>query len=514
MTSRRMRPDGYPETPVLDQQDRASHRLVRGESTDTKASGAPWVDTSANGADPGPSRPALPVEDIDQAEGGANLYASTIRSAPLLSRQEEQTFGRHVRESRLRMTDYVAQVPAAVGVLVDLLTQVEAHERPVTDALFSPFDDFSGSSPDMVVGDSGSWRSMARSARRLYDEWRALSSAGSDPVRLDAMRARLAHLARSMQPGLPALRAALGVCVNLDNRVAQVETEVNAFHADILDGRGNPRTCRRLARVRREAGVDLTTLRESRREAESAYRRYSSARDRMVKANLRLAYFVAHKLKGNGLSFDDLIQEAMIGLMRAVDKFDYRKGYKFSTYAFQWIRQTATRAIAESSRTIRVAAHVHDDLVRLRRLGRELEQRLGREPSPEELARISGVPEAKIERYSCVTREPVSLDQPAAGIEDSTLSSIIADASTEDPDTQTHHARLAEAVEAILEALPEREAFIIRLRHGIGGSDVHTLQDIGGMLGITRERTRQLEARALNHLRESVSKTFMEGLDD
>ncbi len=234
----------------------------------------------------------------------------------------------------------------------------------------------------------------------------------------------------------------------------------------------------------------------------------------MINANLRLAYFMAHRVKGNGLAFEDLVQEAMIGLMRAVDKFDYRKGYKFSTYAVQWIRQTTTRSIAESSRTIRVAAHAHDDIVRLKRIARELEQRLGRDPSTQELADASGFSEAKIEHYSSVARAPMSLDYPAPDVEDSPLSAIIVDPAGQDPGVATHDERLAQSVDALLDTLPAREAFIMRLRFGIGGTQAHTLEEVGRMLGITRERTRQLEARAFEQLRETVRPEWLEGLEE
>jgi RNA polymerase primary sigma factor len=219
-------------------------------------------------------------------------------------------------------------------------------------------------------------------------------------------------------------------------------------------------------------------------------------------------------LQGNNLSFDDLVQEAIIGLMRAVDKYDYRMGFKFSTYAVQWIRQATTRAIADSSRTIRVATHVHDEVVRLRRLTRELEQSLGRDPSDADLAKVSSTPESKIQQYLRAARHPVSLDTPLTESQDSPRSWFIADAGLEDPYASTHDARLTASVASILGELPERDAFILRLRHGIGGTESHTLEEIGRMLGITRERTRQLEARAVKQLRETLRPEILRDLDD
>ncbi len=445
---------------------------------------------------------------------GSDLYAPTLRSNPLLSREEEETLGRIIQDSRAAMTENLARIPVAVETFIDLIMQSRARERPVTDALFSPFDSFSELSQAEADGAKMNWRHVAQLAEQLREEWRIVRGASASAQAREATRTRLSRFARGMQPGWVALREALRVCEALDEHVARMESEHGAFHADILNHAPRTAAHATLRRIEAEAGADLTTLRESHRAAASAYARYTSARDRMVNANLRLAYFMAHRLRGNNLSFDDLVQEAIIGLMRAVDKFDYRMGYKFSTYAVQWIRQSTTRAIADSSRTIRVAAHVHDDIVRLRRLARELEQNLGREPSSAELAKLSGTPESKVQHYLRLARQSVSLDAPPADIEDSPLSSIIPDAVGEDPHASTHDARLAESVAAILDALPEREAFILRLRHGVGGTEGHTLEEIGRMLGITRERTRQLEARAVKRLRETLDPELFRGLDD
>jgi RNA polymerase primary sigma factor len=463
--------------------------------------------------DPHPEPDRMPLEPIALLEHGRDLYAPTMRSMPLLSRDEEHELGRAIQDSRLRMTEALGRVPAALGIFVAFLEQADARERPITDALFAPFSSFSALSEENDEGDNKNWRHAAHTARRHLAAWRRVAD-GADREDLEPMRARLRALVCALQPGWPALREALSICEALDERVAAVETADGAFHADALpDGRDSPAHAA-LLRIEDEAGVDITTLRESRRAAASAYARYTSARDRMVNANLRLAYLMAFRLRGNGLSIDDLVQEAMIGLMRAVDKFDYRLGYKFSTYAVQWIRQTTTRAIADSSRTIRVATNVHDNIVRLRRLARQREQQLGRQPNADELAATSGMPVSKITQYLALARQSVSLDAPPADSEDSPLSSVVPDRLLEDPREQTHESRLSASVAAILDTLPSREALILRLRHGIGGSEARTLEEIGSMLGITRERTRQLESRAFKRLRETVKRDLLRGLDD
>jgi len=330
---------------------------------------------------------------------------------------------------------------------------------------------------------------------------------------------RVRHRFVQMEPAVVVLGEALGVCRELDFRVRKIERTTGIFHADIPCQAEHDLLDTELAAARDElhtlaveAGTDLTTLRETCETAAEAYKRYQRAQRRMVEANIRLAHFMAHKLKGHGVDFEDLVQDAMLGLMRAADKFDYRLGYKFSTYACQWIWQSITRSLADGSRTIRVAAHMHDTVIALRKVSRELQQRLGRDPSAAELAAASGVDEDKMRRALHAARQPLSLDAPLAELDDATLHSCIPDPVSEGPTSSAHDAHLAARIDAVLSELPPREAFIVRLRHGIGGTEAHTLEEIGKLLGITRERTRQIETRAMRRLRDSLDPALMEGL--
>lgn len=469
-------------------------------------------DAALGPAEAGMGTPAEPSPEGEAAELEDDLYASTLRNVPLLTRDEERQLGRTVQESRVSLTSSLGRIPAAVGVVVEAMKLAEARKRPVTDAFFAPSGPFEGLPGAAAEGADLGWREVVQLADRLYGEWRASHMHDPESASLARLRIDLDALLRAARPGFVALREALVRCETLDDRVGAVETRFGGFHADILAGDSAPEAIGILEAIRAEAGVDLTTLRERRRIATSAYDRYARARERMITANLRLAYYMAHRLQGAGLSLDDLVQEAIFGLMRAVDKFDYRLGYKFSTYAVQWIRQSTTRAIADSSRTIRVAAHVHDEVVRLRRLGRGMVQRLGREPTVLELAQVSGLTEDKVEQSLSLVTQPLSLDAPLAMADDATLGSVVADTAIAGPDASAHDAMLNRHVESILDALPAREALIMRLRHGIGGVETHTLEEIGSMLGITRERTRQLEARAFARLRESIEPGTIGGL--
>jgi RNA polymerase primary sigma factor len=225
------------------------------------------------------------------------------------------------------------------------------------------------------------------------------------------------------------------------------------------------------------------------------------AREHLIIANSRLVISVAKKYMGRGVPFLDLIQEGNIGLMRAAKKFDYHRGYKFSTYATWWIRQAVTRAIADQSRTIRVPVHMGDQISRMLRIQHQLKQKLSRDPSVEELAEALEVPPKKVEHMIEVARHPLSLQIPIGDEEDNVLGDFIEDPESPSPDETATYNVLREHLQDVLERLPPREARILQLRYGLIDGEVHTLNEVGNKMGVTRERVRQIEAQALRRLR-------------
>ncbi|HYA36701.1 MAG TPA: RNA polymerase sigma factor RpoD [Candidatus Methylomirabilis sp.] len=257
----------------------------------------------------------------------------------------------------------------------------------------------------------------------------------------------------------------------------------------------------KLKALEERAGLPISELKEVNRRMSIGEAKARRAKKEMVEANLRLVISIAKKYTNRGLQFLDLIQEGNIGLMKAVDKFEYRRGYKFSTYATWWIRQAITRSIADQARTIRIPVHMIETINKLNRISRQMLQEMGREATPEELAQRMDMPEDKIRKVLKIAKEPISMETPIGDDEDSHLGDFVEDANSVAPPDAATNSGLKYATSEILETLTPREAKVLRMRFGIGMNTDHTLEEVGKQFDVTRERIRQIEAKALRKLR-------------
>jgi RNA polymerase primary sigma factor len=440
--------------------------------------GAPSLSEEALQASPSPG------------EDPVRLYLKEIGKVHLLKAQEEVEIGRRIEIGQIGLRRALGGIPLATSRLLSLVDRVRREEVPLDDVILLP----EGGEPEPA--EIRPMLAAFARIRRLEREIERLEGAlGSKKRRSPTTRANYHKWITQNRAAIQGLLERLPLKPALgDQLVADVREQAKRMAALRRGGE--------LQTLEREVGMARKPLLAALREIERHDREVRQAKRELMEANLRLVVSVAKRYLGSELSLLDLVQEGNIGLMKAVDRFQYRRGFKFSTYATWWIRQAITRAIADHSRTIRIPVHMFETLNCISRVNRSLVNEMGREPTPEELARRTGVPAQKVRLILESSRKPLSLETPIG--EDSQLGDFLEDKGTGSPNDSLIIQDLNNQVERALSTLSPKEKKILRLRFGIGEEGEHTLEEVGRRFSVTRERIRQIETKALRKLRHPL----------
>jgi len=454
---------------------------------------------------------ALAEQGSRRIDDPIRMYLTQMGTIPLLTREEEIRLAKKIETTRMIFRRKVLESDYAGACAVDTLRQVDAGSLPfdrtmrISTAEVNAKEKIAARIPVNV-------RTIARLLDLNREVWESMQSATSETIRarlvdeLVRRRRRIATLIEEcclrtgrIQPLLRKLQSINRKMQHLDWTLAK---------ADKNPGRYDPEDLM-VMREEREGLVSLVLESGSELSArvadiEKAFGEYEQAKRDLSGGNLRLVVSIAKKYRNRGLPFLDIIQEGNTGLMRAVDKYEYKRGYKFSTYATWWIRQAITRAIADHARTIRVPVHMIETMSKLRNIQKHLLQELGREPTTEEIAHRAKMPLEEVRRVMKISRHPISLDRPVGESEDSHFGDFIEDERQESPSDSATSDMLRSRINDILKTLTYREREILKLRYGIGDGYTYTLEEVGRIFKVTRERVRQVESKAIRKLQHPV----------
>ncbi len=427
------------------------------------------------------AKPAVAAEELDPGRERRPLesYFQEIGGTRTLRREEEVVLAKELEAATTALREALYSLPCSAYHVVDRWEALRALSHTGAKLSESMGEEDTGEIASRV-------EKAVKNLRKVLEERARL-------IKRRAAARNLERLEKKMASELQRAQLSLALLAELREKALRLASAAQ---------RARKRT-QRLAEVERRAGLPKEQLLERANAVYRAHRRMTTVKNRFIEHNLKLVVAIAKDYRNLGLSFPDLIQEGNLGLIRAVEKFDHRRGFKFSTYAVWWIRQALVRAIQNHSRTIRLPSHVHDRLQRSQRVRAELTGKLGRDPSPAELAPELGTDVDSLEALDRLSREAISLESSVAGTE-KRLEEFVADLGATTPDSGIDGDRMRSGVGSLIANLSDREQLILRLRYGLGGEEEHTLEQIGQSLGLSRERVRQLEARALKKLRDTA----------